>query len=36
MFLWVVAQMVEHRTVTAACEGSTPFDPPKTLPIFDC
>ena len=22
--------MVEHRTVTAAREGSTPFDPPKT------
>jgi hypothetical protein len=29
--LWVVAQLVEHRTVTAAREGSTPFDPPKFL-----
>ena len=28
-FVWVVAQMAEHRTVTAASEGSTPFDPPK-------
>ena len=27
--LWVVAQLVEHRTVTAAREGSTPFDPPN-------
>ena len=27
--LWVVAQSAEHRTVTAAREGSTPFDPPK-------
>ncbi len=26
---WVVAQLAEHRTVTAAREGSTPFDPPK-------
>jgi hypothetical protein len=28
----------EHRTVTAAREGSTPFDPPKALPILiaDC
>ena len=34
-FLWVVAQLAEHRTVTAAREGSTPFDPPKTLPIAD-
>jgi hypothetical protein len=25
---WVVAQLAEHRTVTAATEGSTPFDPP--------
>ena len=30
MFLWVVAQLAEHRTVTAAREGSTPFDPPKS------
>lgn len=29
--MWVVAQQVEHRTVTAAREGSTPFDPPKFL-----
>ncbi len=29
--LWVVAQAVEHRTVTAAREGSTPFDPPNFL-----
>ena len=29
--LWVVAQLVELRTVTAAREGSTPFDPPKFL-----
>ena len=29
--LWVVAQLVEHRTVTAAREGSTPFDPPNFL-----
>lgn len=27
--VWVVAQMAEHRTVTAASEGSTPFGPPK-------
>ena len=26
--------MAEHRTVTAAVEGSTPFDPPKI--IVDC
>ena len=35
-FLWVVAQLAELRTVTAAREGSTPFDPPKSLPISDC
>jgi hypothetical protein len=35
-FLWVVAQMAEHRTVTAAIEGSTPFDPPKALLISNC
>src|SRR5882762_6669410 len=29
MFLWVVAQSAEHRTVTVAREGSTPFDPPN-------
>ena len=29
--MWVVAQLGEHRTVTAACEGSSPFDPPKIL-----
>ena len=29
--MWVVAQFVEPRTVTAAREGSTPFDPPKFL-----
>ena len=36
--MWVVAQLAEHRTVTAAREGSIPFDPPKTLPIpiTDC
>ncbi len=34
--VWVVAQLAEHRTVTAASEGSTPFDPPKSLPIFNC
>ena len=33
---WVVAQLVEHRTVTAAYEGSSPFDPPKTLSIANC
>ena len=27
--LWVVAQMAEHRTVTAAVAGSSPVDPPK-------
>ena len=27
--MWVVAQLAEHRTVTAVREGSTPFDPPK-------
>ena len=27
--MWVVAQLAEHRTVTAAGEGSTPFGPPK-------
>ena len=27
--MWVVAQLAEHRTVTAAREGSNPFDPPK-------
>ena len=30
-FMWVVAQFAEHRTVTAAGEGSSPFDPPKIL-----
>ena len=35
IFLWVVAQMAEHRTVTAAIEGSNPFDPPKALLISD-
>ena len=30
MFMWVVAQLAEHRTVTAASEGSSPFDPPKS------
>jgi hypothetical protein len=29
--MWVVAQLVEHRTVTAAREGSTPFDPPNNF-----
>jgi hypothetical protein len=28
--MWVVAQLAELRTVTAAVEGSTPFDPPKS------
>ena len=28
--VWVVAQLAEHRTVTAAREGSTPFDPPNS------
>ena len=27
--MWVVAQLAEHRTVTAAREGSSPFDPPN-------
>ena len=27
--MWVVAQLVEHRTVTAGVEGSSPFDPPN-------
>jgi hypothetical protein len=27
--MWVVAQLAEHRTVTAGVEGSSPFDPPK-------
>ncbi len=27
--------MAEHRTVTAAREGSTPFDPPNSFSIFD-
>ncbi len=26
---WVVAQLAEHRTVTATVEGSIPFDPPN-------
>jgi hypothetical protein len=34
LFMWVVAQLAEHRTVTATVEGSTPFDPPNSLPIF--
>ena len=34
-YVWVVAQLAEHRTVTAAREGSTPFDPPKRCAIFD-
>ena len=34
--VWVVAQLVEHRTVTAAREGSSPFSPPKTFPVDDC
>ena len=29
--LWVVAQLAEHRTVTAAREGSIPLDPPKGI-----
>ena len=29
--MWVVAQLVEHRTVTAGVEGSSPFDPPKLI-----
>ena len=29
--MWVVAQLAEHRTVTAAREGSSPFDPPKNF-----
>jgi hypothetical protein len=28
--VWVVAQLAEHRTVTAAREGSTPFGPPNS------
>ncbi len=28
-FMWVVAQLAEHRTVTAGVEGSSPFDPPN-------
>ena len=28
--VWAVAQLAEHRTVTAAREGSTPFGPPKS------
>src|SRR5215471_3690145 len=28
--VWVVAQLAEHRTVTAAGEGSTPFGPPNS------
>ena len=32
-FLWVVAQTAERRTVTAAGEGSTPFDPPNHFPV---
>jgi hypothetical protein len=35
VFLWVVAQLAEHRTVTAAREGSTPFDPPKSFSLAD-
>ena len=31
ILMWVVAQFAEHRTVTAAREGSSPFDPPKFL-----
>ena len=36
LLVWVVAQLAEHRTVTAAREGSTPFGPPNSLSIFDC
>ena len=36
MFLWVVAQMEERRTVTAANEGSTPFDPPNKAYFGNC
>jgi hypothetical protein len=32
--MWVVAQLAEHRTVTATVEGSTPFDPPKIIADF--
>ena len=32
--MWVVAQLAEHRTVTAAREGSTPFDPPKLMGLW--
>lgn len=31
LIMWVVAQLAEHRTVTAAREGSNPFGPPKLL-----
>ena len=34
ILLWVVAQSAEHRTVTAAIEGSNPFDPPKAFADF--
>jgi hypothetical protein len=32
--MWVVAQFAEHRTVTAAVEGSSPFDPPKFAELW--
>jgi hypothetical protein len=34
LLVWVVAQLAEHRTVTAASEGSTPFDPPNFIVPF--
>ena len=34
--MWVVAQPAEHRTVTAAREGSSPFDPPKNFLARNC
>ena len=30
------SSMAEHRTVTAAREGSTPFDPPKLFLTRNC
>ena len=37
-FVWVVAQLAEHRTVTAVREGSTPFGPPNSFSValFSC
>src|SRR5687767_13183494 len=35
LFVWVVAQLAEHRTVTAARDVQLPSTPPQTFSICD-